>query len=116
MEDKPNNPLAKFVKFWDSLSTRDQAELWDFLTALRGPDNDDPPLKFETTAIIRSFLLKRDHVCPADVNRTGSIKALLSQIAAIENKFDYNRHPNEHFLRHIKHAFSAINNAGLPRR
>lgn len=97
---KKLHPLVKFKNFWDKLDAQEQPKLWDFLTALRGPDNEDANLKHKTTEVIRSFLLKINHNCPANTNRCDIFKISLK---------------NNHFTRHTNRAMTVINQSKLKR-
>lgn len=45
--------LAVVVEHLNNASCEDARDLWNVLTALRGPDDGDEKLKWETTAVIR---------------------------------------------------------------
>ncbi len=59
--NKKKNVVTKFQDFWEELEHREQSELWDILTALRGEDGGSTVLKRYTTARIRGVVM-RDYV------------------------------------------------------
>lgn len=57
---KQNSVFDKFQEFWGGLNYDEQRDLWDVMTALRGPDEEGESLiqvKLLSTARIRSLLV-----------------------------------------------------------
>lgn len=85
----------------------DARDLWNILTALRGPDSGDDGLKQATTGVIRYMMLGKNAGFPHDDderNLHGSIfgpdKPEYAEIRKNKN--------NSHFLHHAELAFSAL--------
>ena len=99
-----DNALVQFKALWENLNPNGKRELWHFITAMRGPDNNEnEDLKYHTTAYLRSFLIEATdnfHV-GAIVNYTGEFNTSLLK--------------KDHFGWHIKAAFSALKTSGLTR-
>ena len=112
---KQIHPLVKFKKFWDKLDYDSQADLWKFLTALRGPDFDDKDdyLKYNTTGVIRSYLLESGNHCPAVVNRIGDF-LIKGELNKTEVSFSI-RNYNSHFEDHAERAMRVIQESKLER-
>lgn len=53
------NTVEKFREFWDSLGYTEHKELWRLMSALRGPDDGNLQVKYETTARIRRALFEK---------------------------------------------------------
>lgn len=61
---KQNSVFDKFQEFWKGLDSSEQKDLWDVMTALRGPDmegNEFITLKLLTTARIRALLIPKPY-------------------------------------------------------
>lgn len=52
---KVKTALRKIDALTVGLSVEEQRDLWDILSAMRGPDNDDVNLKEQTTCVIRAL-------------------------------------------------------------
>lgn len=82
---------------------RIRKELWDILTALRGPDNNDPLVKAATTEVIRRALGM-------------SISSNLALVSSdLPYKVEHRKRMvagtarvTDHFLTHAKSAFAAL--------
>lgn len=90
---------------------KDEAEqLWDVLTALRGPDNEDGDVKLATTEVIRWHFLGK---APDMTSFSGSfiapdsIGSMHMRVYLEANKW-YATPSNGHFLGHAMRAFKAL--------
>jgi hypothetical protein len=80
-------------------------DLWDILSALRGPDNDDVVLKNDTTAFIRTWAFPRTAMsmdCPAIFRGVDYLTE--KQMQALAYPSEYGLGENDHFLGHIRNA------------
>jgi len=55
------NLIKRFQDFWGTLTAKEKEDLWNILTALRGPDHDNDRVKAITTCRIRGELLGKKH-------------------------------------------------------
>lgn len=104
-------------KIDDTLSKNDQSsnQLWDVLTSLRGPDNEDSYLKAATTLLVRSAAFPKT-ASVAFVNDTDGIAGVHGALYGTDN--DYNtrlRRASQqcvsehlHFYHHVHTAFIAL--------
>ncbi|HWY36161.1 MAG TPA: hypothetical protein VNX68_16065 [Nitrosopumilaceae archaeon] len=81
-------------------------KLWDILTALRGPDNEDRTIKDEITAVIRNKALpscdKYGAIVCSDAPDSGRIRYAIHTKAIVEHSDII------HFFFHAKRAFNAL--------
>lgn len=92
--------------------TPEGGELWDILTALRGPDNHDVLLKEATTAVIRWKLglpanSKGNNVGGATVNEDNSGFAELRR-GIVAGIYSPDKPLQFHFIHHARAAFQAL--------
>lgn len=83
-------------------------DLWNVLTALRGPDSFSGELKNSTTAIIRH------HALPISANSSGAIVRNCDSIThedLCEESAKSERFNRSHFVWHVRHAANAL---GIP--
>lgn len=79
--------------------------LWDILTGLRGPDNDDRDLKDETTAKIRRAVLPNlAYLAAAKTARSVTLEEVVG-LSKLGLSVASNNH---HFLNHTRWAAEAI--------
>lgn len=79
--------------------------LWDILTGLRGPDNDDRDLKDETTAKIRRAVLPNlAYLAAAKTARSVTLEEVVG-LSKLGLSVASN---NDHFLNHTRWAAEAI--------
>lgn len=79
--------------------------LWDILTGLRGPDNDDRDLKDETTAKIRRAVLPNlAYLTTAKTARSVTLEEVVG-LSKLGLSVTSN---NDHFLNHTRWAAEAI--------
>ncbi len=78
--------------------------LWDILTALRGPDDASPGLKFETAEKLRQ------RVCPL---LTDSVKANFNQGPIHLTPYPASQRLNIHFALHWEKAVCALRSLGF---
>lgn len=76
-------------------------DLWNILTALRGPDNGDNLLKEATTAVLR-------HKLWLDEWSIGLFASNPDEQALLEIRKQIDVGENSHFTRHIMAAFKSI--------
>ena len=61
---KQNSVFDKFQKFWEELNEEERGNLWDVMTALRGPDFENGAvsdmLKALTTARVRALFIPKN--------------------------------------------------------
>lgn len=96
--------LKVIRKVMQTYYTGEARKLWDILTALRGPDNQDIELKLATTAVIR-------HAVYGYVNHGGTAAPDNSIRCAYRAKLDeagYTK-DTDHFINHAKDAFKHLN-------
>lgn len=87
--------------------TENARDLWDVMTALRGPDNEDDDIKRATTEVIRWHLLGKDpnmshfsgSYCGQDSEADMRLRLHLTQACPEEGL---------HFLNHATKAFEAL--------
>jgi len=78
-------------------------ELWDVLTALRGPDSRNRKIKYATTAVIRSAAFPKRPCEERSVFGKDSAKLAKRRKSLFETKVD-----NNHFREHVRDAFAAL--------
>jgi hypothetical protein len=86
------------------LSGRSYSEdLWNVLTALRGPDSRDRSVKYATTTIIRSAAFPKQPCSALSVYGTDSKKLARRRAGVWRDGIDTN-----HFREHTEDAFDAL--------
>jgi hypothetical protein len=78
-------------------------ELWDVLTALRGPDSRDRKVKYATTAVIRSAAFPKRPCEERSVFGKDSDELVKRRSSLFSKKLD-----NNHFREHVRDAFTAL--------
>lgn len=109
------NPIHKLRELFNSLDTENQRDLWDFMAALRGPDDNTFPgdLKNCTTAIVRNYLLEADSYCGECLaNINGKVEDNIPTNAILVQKYK----ANLHFKNHINAAERVIKKYNLKRQ
>lgn len=119
MPKKNPNALDKFLSYWASLNEGDRLKMWDILTALRGPDDENDVLKRLATGRIRYHLFK-DAGHRRSWNGSG-VFYYLSSNDSVPNALIVNETmltasgakiitdaSDLHFLTHIERAFAAL--------
>ena len=79
------------------------AELWDVLTALRGPDSRDRKVKYATTAVIRQAAFPKRPCEDRSVFGTDS-----AEYAERRREMFAAREGHNHFREHVADAFTAL--------
>ncbi len=79
------------------------ADLWDILSAIRGPDSRDKRLKHATTTVIRSAAFPSRPCEERSFYSEDSRKKALIRQELFKNKEDFN-----HFRQHCQAAFDAL--------
>lgn len=85
-------------------SVHDAKDLWDILTALRGPDNGDASIKKTTTAVLRTmtFLKEGEGAKPYDLTLR------IADFAPFTTPFNHGVYEEDHFTIHAVRAFRAL--------
>jgi len=78
-------------------------ELWNVLTALRGPDSRNTRIKYATTAVIRQAAFPKK---PTDASSVFCSDSLLR--ATRRQEMFHNREDLNHFREHVRDAFAAL--------
>jgi hypothetical protein len=107
MRPKVRALLDQIDSFFITEEAADTRPLWDILTALRGPDNDDEEAKETTTIPIRRAAFPRlsaDAQGDGMESRTGAVftPLLTSGSFALPDRVD-------HFFLHAKRAWQGCN-------
>lgn len=95
--------LQMIRSFLDSpiVQHNDQSDVWDVLTALRGPDSGEYRIKIATTCVIRHTLMGHNQLFGYDINpdsdSLASIRISLNEEGGLN-----------HFVLHAKRAFEAL--------
>lgn len=96
---------------WLNERSNDAIFLWDILTALRGPDDDDPFVKEQFTTKIRTRAFPKT----ATNSYTDKPFGIPAYFASPDDdlKIDFAETPfsSSHFLNHVVHAVNALNAA-----
>lgn len=122
MRDKVREVLNQLDEVL-SLDNPDSKELWNVLTALRGPDNDLDSHKFATTGLIRAKAFPKSYSKSYSNNLAdlisgpgGSLgsKDTEGSLSLREDNLDYygttqpERKMQRHFKRHAENAFYVL--------
>lgn len=93
--------ILEGINMWGKVGrfSAERKYLWDVLTSLRGPDDDNTFLKQATTAVIRYHTLEHLALDRAIV-RAGSISDIESGMGKYQ--------PSWHFSKHINAAITAL--------
>ena len=78
-------------------------DLWDVLSAIRGPDSRNRKLKYATTALIRSKAFPERPCETRSIFGPDSKSMASRRKAMFKNKEDYN-----HFREHTRDAFASL--------
>lgn len=104
MTEPTRKLLESLDEFFATADTESTKEVWNVLTALRGPDSEDARLKYETTARIRSKVFPR----LAQRNEWEDVaRAIFSGNLDRPERF-WPRHGEEHFLSHVNSATNVL--------
>lgn len=90
----------------DEVDLVEKFRLWNVLTALRGPDNSVPGLKFETTAIIRSLAFPT--VASASIKTSTLVPAVFASPYVAPQSIRLSESGNSHFDYHVQVARQAF--------
>jgi len=101
-----NENLVKLAELVNGLPYEEQKVLWDVMSALRGPDNDDLTLKHATTSIIRQKLFGTYCTLGGYVDINGDTLQRV-ELRQANQHINY-CHPNRHFLMHAQRAFETL--------
>jgi len=100
----PRTLRAALDQIQDMLDGRSySADLWDILTALRGPDSRNRKAKNATTALIRSAAFPKRPCEDRSIFGTDS-----PRLAKRRRKLFRKRRDLNHFRDHIRDAFAAL--------
>jgi hypothetical protein len=110
---KRKNVLQKFGSFFDRLNEKEQCQLLNLMSAVRGPDIPDEydRVKWNTTAVIRSRLLKYTNVKIEKLCDNGYFlqDPLPGMLINSEGTIDLSVLPEHgHFRGHINRAYEAL--------
>lgn len=94
--------LKHLDEFFATADTESTREVWDVLTALRGPDNEDSRLKYDTTARIRSKAFPRLAMRNEFEDVARAIFSTNLDRPEKPKGIPYSTHP--HFLSHVSMA------------
>lgn len=83
--------------------TEYSGDLWDVLSAIRGPDSRNRKLKHATTTIIRSAAFPKRPCEERSFYGDDSAKRAEIRTRLFRNKEDYN-----HFRQHVEAAFASL--------
>ena len=78
-------------------------ELWNVLTALRGPDSRNKRIKYATTAVIRQAAFPKKPTDASSVFCSDTFLRAMRRRALFRNREDLN-----HFREHVRDAFAAL--------
>jgi len=100
----PRTLRAALDQIQDMLDGRSySADLWDILTALRGPDSRNRKAKNATTALIRSAAFPKRPCEDRSIFGTDSPRLAKRRRKLFRKKKDFN-----HFREHVRDAFEAL--------
>ncbi|MCK5602656.1 hypothetical protein KAR91_12320 [Candidatus Pacearchaeota archaeon] len=106
--------ITKFRHFWSKLSESEQGDLWNILTALRGPDKGNSAAKYVTASRIRGELLGKRFICLKSIHGAYAFcskedaVAFCSLSEEIETGDDVRRECGAHFANHFTRAVEAL--------
>ncbi len=103
---KKLDAITKFKNFFGRLNSDERELLWNFITALRGPDSGDESEKCMTTAVVRSYLLPPG--CSGGNYLRGST-------VNYESPLLKSVYPFTHFTFHLNLVINAIEKTGVKR-
>lgn len=83
-------------------------ELWNILTALRGPDNRNDALKDETTCVIRTKAFPQLANSFFSGDKTGAVFAMSDTLPKYLNNLQLPLHVSYHFAIHVNRAYSVL--------
>jgi len=117
MEDQRMKDINNVLDLIDyNLCWRDEysKRLWNILSALRGPDNENEDLKSSTTAVLRSAAFQNTakfiRICHPYVN---GVKFADENMVLYYSECD---NFSSHFGKHVRDAAEALTFLGRPRR
>ncbi len=108
---KKKTCVEKFQYMWNKLDEEEKRDLYELLSAVRGPDFDDDDLKMITTAKIRVFLFGSQEALKYTGSLNNSDPILESDIKQCPTVSD-----KQHFGNHVARAYDVINKLqGFPK-
>ena len=106
--------LDSIISFLNNAPYEESRQLWDVLTALRGPDDNNTGLKSVTTARIRGVLGLRPNGASGAVVDNGA--PVHSEASGYDMFYKLKESVNEsvlyHFAKHYAHAVAALRALG----
>ncbi len=99
--------LAHLRKFFKTANTEEQRKLWNVLTALRGPDNNNCAVKHATTAVIRHAFLGSKATSSKVASYLADVAPDSEQSLLWRGKSVYDL-GGDHFVSHASRAFTAL--------
>ena len=108
--DNISQVLSVLIEVADEKSVNDMSYVWDIVTALRGPDDENhyPTLKRYTTARLRAIV--------GMTNEGGAIvnhEPLTTKEVNLRNSWLYGNYSSEHFSYHFNNAMYAAKQLGF---
>ncbi len=109
---KRKTSVQKFQKFWSKLSPTEHKELWNLMSAIRGPDDFNEMIKEQTTAKIRGFLFPTENNNRVDY--LDDVGGLFSRESIYDSDMKFLKTAQDHFKSHVICAYVVISKMQNP--